>query len=105
MLEKRISGERSGIDPGVTVSHQYEPNAGGASGGGIVFVVADHGGRRNPGAELVDQPQEVTGVGLPDREAVAAGDGVEQREQAQTLDDRDGRSLRLVGADRGSIAA
>src|SRR5208282_150685 len=45
------------------------------------------------------------GVGLFDREAVAASDRVEQLVEAEAFDHRDRRPLRLIRADRGTVAA
>ena len=46
----------------------------------------------------------MAGIGLFDREAIAAGDPVEEFGQTEALDHRDRRLLRLIGADRGSVA-
>ena len=71
----------------------------------IVFVVADHRRSAWLGAEFGDQPEQMTGIGLLDRESVAAGDAVEQRLEIEALQYRDRRPLRLVGADRSAVSA
>ena len=78
MVEKGVRCERFRVDPGIAVTHQHERDPGGASSGGVVFVVADQRARLNAAAELADQAEEVTGIGLFDREAIASSDPVEQ---------------------------
>ena len=55
-------------------------------GGGVVFVVADHRRRLDPAAQFADQAEAGVRVGLSDRKAVAAGDPVEQRKQAEAFE-------------------
>ena len=74
-------------------------------GGGVVFVVADHRRRFGAAADRADQTEQMSGIGLFDRKAVAAGDPIEQRRQPEPLEHGERRVLRLVGADRGAVAA
>ncbi len=55
-------------------------------------------------AELADQAEQVAGIGLFDRKAIAAGDPIEELDETEALDHRDRRPLRFIGADRRSVA-
>ena len=65
-VARRASGQ---FAAGIAVAHQHQRQPGGMGRGGVVFAVADHRRALGVAAELVDQAEQVAGIGLADRDS------------------------------------
>ena len=85
--------------------HQHQRHPRSVRRSGVILIVADHRGALRSAAELGDQAEQMTRIGLPDGEMVAASDPIEQRQQREPPQDGECRALGLVAAHRGAVAA
>ena len=89
----------------IAVGDDRDRDAGGAGGGDVVLVVADHEGCGRSGVERPHGVAERRRIGLAPAERVAADDRVEETGEVEGFENPHGRGVRLVGDDREPQAA